>query len=111
MGVAEKDPIVREMLGAELSRCRETVAELAESAGGLPRGSLSLRKKRYKDREYSYHCLKYREGAKVISRHVADGDVEELVGHLELRRGYERELRVLRKRIAYLEKMLDAGRA
>ncbi len=76
----------------------------------MPRGSLSVRKKRYKDREYSYHSLKYREGSKVISRHVAAGAVEELAGKLELRRRYEKELRVLRKRIAYLEKLLGVGK-
>lgn len=110
MSVVEKDPVVRDMLSAELARCREMVAELADSAGKLPRGSLSERKKRYKDREYSYHCLKYREGEKVINRHVAAGDVEELAGKLELRRRYEKELRALRKRTAYLEKLLGVGK-
>lgn len=98
-------------MGAELARCREMVAELEESAGKLPRGSLGVRKKRYKAREYEYRCLTYREGAKVISRHVPAGDVEELAGQLELRRHYEKELRALRKRIAYLEKLLGVGRA
>ncbi|MEW6489725.1 MAG: hypothetical protein AB1578_17680 [Thermodesulfobacteriota bacterium] len=110
MNVVEKDPAVRDMLSAELARCREMVAELEGSAAALPRGSLSVRKKRYKDREYSYHSLKYREGSKVISRHVAAGDVEALAGKLERRRRYEEELRVLRTRIAYLEKLLGVGK-
>lgn len=111
MSVVEKDPVVRDMLSAELARCREMVAELGNSAAALPRGALSVREKRYKDREYAYHCLKYREGAKVISRHVAAGDVEEIAGQVELRRRYEKEIRALRKRIAYLEKLLDVGAA
>ncbi len=110
MSVVEKDPVVRDMLGAELARCREMVAELGDSAAQLPRGSLSVRKKSYKAREYKYHCLTYREGAKVISRHVAAGDVDELDGQLDLRRRYEKELRALRKRIAYLEKLLGVGK-
>jgi len=110
MRVVEKDPVVRDMLSAELARCREMAAELGDSAAKLPRGSLSVRKKRHKDREYSYHCLKYREGAKVVSRHVAAGDVAELAGQLDMRRRYEKELRALRKRIAYLEKLLGVGK-
>jgi hypothetical protein len=111
MGVVENDPVVRDMLSAELARCRQVAAELVGSAAKLSRGSLSVRKKRYKDREYSYHCLKYREGEKVISRHVCAGDVEELAEQLELRRRYEKELRILRRRIAYLEKLLGVGKA
>ena len=109
MNVVEKDPVVRDMLSAELARCQEMVVELGNSAAALPRGSLSVRKKRYKAREYSYHCLKYRDGEKVISRHVAAGDVEAIARQVELRQRYEKEVRALRKRVAYLEKLLGVG--
>jgi hypothetical protein len=110
MNVVENDSVVRDMLSAELARCQEMMAELWSSASALPRGSLLVRKKRYKDRVYEYHCLKYREGEKVISQHVAGGDVEEVGIQVERRHRYEKEIRVLRKRIAYLEKLLGVGK-
>ncbi|MFU8857317.1 MAG: hypothetical protein ACNA8S_09980 [Deferrisomatales bacterium] len=84
-------------------------AELERVAAQLPRGSLGLRKKRQGALEYTYHCLKYREGGKVVSRHVATDDVDALARRLEERRRYEQEIRQLRKRISYLEKLLGVG--
>ena len=106
----ERDPIVRDMIHDELERCREMVAELERSASDLPRGSLGVRKKRYKNREYTYHYLKYREKGKVVSQHVTSSDIAALTKRLELRRRYEEELRALRERIRYLEKLLPVGR-
>lgn len=84
-------------------------AELERVVAQLPRGSLGLRKKRHGAYEYTYHCLKYREGEKVVSRHVATDDVEVLAKQLDERRRYDQEIRQLRKRISYLEKLLGVG--
>lgn len=69
-----------------------------------------MRKKRYLDREYSYHTLKYREGKRIVNQHVPAGDVQTLSKRLEERRRYEKEIRALRSRIEYLEKLLGVGR-
>jgi hypothetical protein len=58
---------------------------------------------------YSYHYLKYRERGKSISKHIPKDQVEELLGRLEARKNYERELDTIRGRIRYLEKILRVG--
>ena len=62
-----------------------------------------------KDCRYSYHYLKYRERGKSISKHIPKDQVEELMGRLEVRKNYERELDTIRDRIRYLEKILRVG--
>ena len=58
---------------------------------------------------YSYHYLKYRERGKSISKHIPKDQVEKVMGRLEARRNYERELDTIRDRIRYLEKILRVG--
>ena len=58
---------------------------------------------------YSYHYLKYRERGKSISKHIPKDQVKELMGRLETRKNYERELDIIRGRIRYLEKILQLG--
>jgi hypothetical protein len=109
MRVVEKDPMVWDMIHDEMERCREMVGEFERSTSGLPRGSLGVRKKRYRNREYSYHYLKYREKGKVVSQHDTSSDAAALYKRLELPRRYEGELRALCERIRYLEKLLSVG--
>ena len=48
MSVVEKDAVVRGMLDDELSRCDEALAAIYKALLGLPKGSLSVRKKVHK---------------------------------------------------------------
>lgn len=109
MNVVEKDVVVSGMLGDELSRCEEALASILESFSRLPKGSLSSRKKIYKDKEYKYHYLKYRQGDRVVCQHVAENDLEELRNKLSQRKKYEMEAQVYKKRIAYLKRILTAS--
>lgn len=112
MNVVEKDAVVSGMLGDELSRCEEALASILKALSELPKGSLSSRKKVYKDKEYKYHYLKFREGNKVISQHVPEGDLEKFRDKLALRKKYLLEAGAYKKRIAYLEGLLkDKGRS
>jgi hypothetical protein len=106
MIVAEKDVVVSGMLSDELNRCEEALAAIHNALSGLPKGSLSVRKKPYKSREYKYHYLKFREGDKVINQHVVDDKVNELQNKLALRKKYALEAKAYEKRIAYLKKLL-----
>lgn len=106
MAVVEKDVVVSGMLDDELSRCDEALSAIQKALSELPKGSLSIRKKAYKNKEYEYHYLKYRDGDKVINQHVAEGEVKELQSRLALRKKYEQEAKVYEKRISYLKKLL-----
>jgi len=107
MNVVEKDAVVSGMLGDELSRCEEALASILKAFSELPKGSLGSRKKIYKDKEYKYHYLKFREGNKVISQHVPEGDLEKFRDKLALRKKYLLEAGAYKKRIAYLEGLLQ----
>lgn len=104
--MVEKDVVVSGMLDDELSRCDETLSAIHKALSGLPKGSLSVRKKVHRSKEYEYHYLKYRNGDKVVNQHVAEGEVKELQNKLALRKKYEQEAKVYRKRMSYLKKLL-----
>jgi hypothetical protein len=110
MKVVEKDKVISGMLRDELERCQEMLDSLERSVSALPKGAISERKKHYKNKVYSYYYLKYREGEKVISKHVPNRDVQEILKKLALRKKTEREMRSYEKKIAYLNKILRAGK-
>jgi hypothetical protein len=107
MKVVEKDNLVHEMLREELERCRNMSASLVKMIAGLPRGSLHIRYKEYKEKKYAYHYLKYREGRKNHSKHISAGELEELSKKLDVRKKYLGELVFYKTRIRYLEKILS----
>ena len=108
MKVVEKDRIVSGMLRDEYQRCQEMVSELERIASALPKGSLQQRQKSYKEKEYSYHFLKYREGSRSVSRHVAEKDVEAVKEGVALRKKYDQQIKGFKSRMAYLKKILGA---
>ncbi len=110
MRVVERDKIVSGMLRDELTRSEEMLAGLQNSLSGLPKGVLSERKKRYKEKAYSYFSLKYREGEKVVNQHIPAGEVPALRKKLDQRKKIEKEMKSYQKRIAYLLKILKSGR-
>ena len=108
--VVETDKVIGGMLQDELKRCQDMLDGLRKAVSGLPKGSLSEREKRYKNKAYSYCYLKYRDGEKVISKHIPNREVQEIVEKLAMRRKYEKEIQSYEKRIAYLNKILHAGK-
>jgi hypothetical protein len=111
MKVVEKDKVIAGMLRDELKRCQEILAGLQKSLAGLPRGVLSERRKRYKKKYYSYYSLKYREGKKVVNKHIPKDEAPALLKKLSQREKLEKEARAYKKRIDYLTKTLKAGQA
>ncbi len=109
--VVEKDSVISGLLQDELKRSQEMLGQIEKSASLLPKGSINKRKKRYKGKIYSYHYLKFRDGGKVISKHVPKEELKELLKKLDLRKKYEREIRSYRKKIAYLNKILKFGKS
>ncbi len=110
MKVVEKDRVISSMLRDELKRCREMLAGLQKSVAGLPKGVLNERKKRYKDKAYSYYSLKYRDVEKVVNKHIPRDQAPALLRKLEQRKKIEKEARAYKKKIEYLSKILKAGR-
>jgi len=109
MKVVEKDRVVGGMLEDELKRCQEMLNGLRKAISRLPKGAINERNKRYKSKIYSYYCLKYRDGEKVISKHIPGGEIQEVKEKLSMRKKYEKEIQSYEKRIAYLNKILRAG--
>lgn len=109
MKVVEKDKIVGGMLQDELERCQEVLNDLRKAIFGLPKGAISERKKHYRNKVYSYYYLKYRDGEKVISKHIPNSEIQEVKDKLSVSKKYEKEIRSYEKRIAYLKKILRAG--
>jgi hypothetical protein len=106
MKQVEKDRLVQGVLEDELRRSREMVKLLENEAADLPRGSLHLRRKKYKDRRYEYHYLKYWENGRSVSVHVPSAGLDRIREGLERRKAYEKEIREYRGRIRYLERIL-----
>jgi len=110
MKVVEKDKVISGMLRDELKRCHEMLDSLERSVSKLTKGTINERKKRYKGKEYLYSYLKYREGEKVISKHIPNKEVQEILKKLELRKKYEKEIQSYKKKIAYLNKITKTGK-
>jgi len=110
MKVVEKDKVISGMLQDELKRCQEMLNSLKESVSEFPKGVINKRKKRYKDKVYSYFYLKYREGKKVVNEHIPNNHVKDLLKKLELRKKYEKEIQSYKNKIAYLSKIMRAGK-
>jgi hypothetical protein len=107
MKVVEKDKVIGGMLQDELKRCQEMLVSLEKSVSGLPKGVINKRKKRYKNKVYSYYYLKYREGEKVFNKHIVKKQLQDILKKLELREKYEKEIQSYKKRIAYLNKVVN----
>lgn len=109
MKVVEKDKVISGMLHDELKRCQEMLDGLKKSVSKLPKGVISKRKKRYKDRVYSYYYLKYRDGKKVVNKHISKEEIQEISKKLEQRKKHEKEMQLYKKRIDYLNRIIRLG--
>lgn len=107
MTVAEKDSAVHGMLEEEYRRCRDVLASLQNKLARYPKGALNVRKKAYKGKEYAYHYLVVREAGSVVNRHVSKEELSALQVQLEQRDQCKKEIQTYRRRIAYLEKLLN----
>ena len=107
MKVAEKDSAVFGMLEDEYQRCCDVLESLQKKVELYPRGSLNVRRKQYYGKEYIYHYLVLREGQRVVNRHVSGEKLPQLAIQLEQRDKCKKEMLVYKKRITYLEKLLN----
>jgi hypothetical protein len=109
MKVVEKDKMVSGMLKDEMDRCKSALRSLNKSMSGLRKGTIHVRKKKYKGKIYEYSYLKYRDGkGKSVSSHISIKDIENVSSELKKRAAIQREADGYQKRIAYLEKILKS---
>ena len=106
MTVAENDPAVEGLLKDEHRRCLEVLAALQEKVSLLPKGALNVRIKAVGGKSYSYHYLVFREGGRVVNRHIPKSDLPALQAQLLERDKCRKEIASYRRRIAYLERLL-----
>ena len=104
MKVVENDRVISGMLNSELKRYREMCDGLEKSILGLPKGVLSERKKRYKNKAYYYFSLKYRNGKHVINKHVPKDQVPLILNQINKRKKLEKELLSYKKESPIFQK-------
>jgi len=105
--VAENGNVVQGMLDDEYKRCLGVIKALQAKLEKYPKGALNIRRKKIKDKEYVYHYLVWREGQDVINRHVAAENLPELQKQINDRDKLRKEILVYKKRLAYLQKLLN----
>lgn len=110
MKVVEKDSAVLGLLEEEYQRCQSVLAALVSKVSQFPKGSLHARKKEIKGKEYVYHYLVAREQGRVINKHIPEAELSVFLNQIEKRKKYQLEMQVYKKRISYLEKLLNIPR-
>ncbi len=110
MKVVEKDNVIYGMLEDEYRRSEDIVKVLRAKLEDCPKGSLNVRRKKIKGREYVYHYLVRREGKKIVNLHVAEQDLPKLKKQIEEREKYRKEILAYKKRMVYLSKLLKKSK-
>ncbi|MGK2907533.1 MAG: hypothetical protein ACSLFH_14490 [Desulfuromonadales bacterium] len=103
MRADKKDQSVLNMLKSERSRCENMAERLCAELGNLPKGSLGERKVKNGKKVYAYPCLRYRDGEKVVFKHLSREQAEECKPLIERRKKLEAILRANKKRIATID--------
>lgn len=101
-----EDEAIKGMLRDEYNRCLELMEQVKQSMGSYPRGRLVVKKVKAKGRVYEYHHLQWREGEKVLSRHVPGKEIPELQKKIEQREAYRSNCLKLEKRLEYLAPLI-----
>lgn len=107
----ERDDNVFGMLESEHARCVRLSEALQDEIDKLPKGSIGIRKVKSGGREYEYQCLKYREGGKILFKHVSAGEVERLQMQVNRRVSLQKDLRAYKKRVRTLENLIAKGKS
>jgi hypothetical protein len=101
-----EDDSIKGMLRDEYDRCLNLVEQVQRSINSYPRGRLIVKKIKSKGRVYEYHHLQWREGKKVVSRHIPEKEIPEVQKKIEQREAYQRNCLKFEKRLEYLAPLL-----
>jgi len=106
----ERDDNVFGMLESERARCVRLSEALQNEIDKLPKGSIGIRRVKSGGREYEYQCLKFREGEKVVFKHVTANEIECLQVQVNRRVSLQKDLRAYKKRVRTLENLIAKGK-
>ena len=101
-----EDDGIKGMLRDEFNRCLELMEQVKQSMGSYPKGQLVVKKVKVKERVYEYHHLQWREGEKVLSRHIPEKEIPELQKKIEQREAYRSNCLKLEKRLENLAPLI-----
>lgn len=101
-----EDEGIKGMLRDEYNRCLELMEQVERSMSDYPRGRLVVKKVKGKRQVYEYYHLQWREGKKVLSRHIPNKELPELIKKIEQREAYRNNCIKLKKRLEYLAPLI-----
>ncbi|MBJ6800426.1 hypothetical protein [Geomonas propionica] len=101
-----EDEGIKGMLRDEFNRCHELIEQIKQVLSAYPKGCLVVKRIKVRGRVYEYLHLQWREGDKVVSRHVNVKEVPDLKKQLEQREAYRNNCVVLEKRLKYLAPLI-----
>ena len=101
-----EDDSIKGMLRDEYDRCLNLVEQLQRTINSYPRGHLIVKKIKSKGRVYEYHHLQWREGKKIVSRHISEKEILEVQKKIEQREAYQSNYLKFKKRLEYLAPLL-----
>lgn len=105
-----EDDGIKGMLRDEYNRCLELLDQVRRAMNNYPRGKLVVKKVKVKERVYEYYHLQWREGARVLSRHVPNKEIPEIQKMIEQREAYRSNGLKLEKRLEYLAPLIGEKR-
>jgi hypothetical protein len=101
-----EDEGIKGMLRDEYNRCMELTEQVKQAMSNYPRGRLVVKKVKAKGHVYEYHHLQWRQGEKVLSRHIPEKEIPELKKKIEQREAYRINCIKLEKRLEYLAPLI-----
>lgn len=100
------DESVYRMLRSECDRCVSVVEKVSKEIDALPKGYLSTKKVKAKEKEYLYTCVKQRVGNKVVTTHVKPNEVPQIEQDMKRKKILTETLRANLDRINTIKKIL-----
>lgn len=104
--VSMEDQNIKGMLLDEFNRCQELMEQVRQAISAYPKGCLVVKRIKAKGHVYEYLHLQWREGAKVISRHISGKEAPDLKKQIEQREAYRENCAILEKRLKYLASLI-----
>ncbi len=101
-----EDSGIKGMLMDEYERCINLIEQIKHTLDNLPKGRLVIKKVKSKDHIYEYFHLQWRQGEKVLSKHIPQREIPEVKKKIEQRDAYRKNCVMLEKRVSYLAPLI-----
>lgn len=100
------DSGIKGMLKDEYERCINLIEQIKHTLADFPKGRLVIKKVKSKDHIYEYYHLQWRQGDKVLSKHIPQREIPEVKKKIEQRDAYRSNYDLLEKRVSYLAPLI-----